>query len=86
MEKKHFAHMVTITSQGQVTIPQSFRTSFRIKGSTKATISSDRGRIIITPKGAFSSLGGSLKSKIKLSDPKLKKARAIFSKEFGRKI
>lgn len=78
--------MVTITSQGQVTIPRSLRASFHIKGSTKAFIGNDRGRIVITPKGAFSSLGGSLKSKTKLSDSQLKKARAAFAKEFGRKV
>lgn len=86
MDKKHSVHMVTITRQGQVTIPRSLRTRFRIKGSTKAMIADERGRIVITPKISFSSLAGSLKSTTKLTDQQIKKARAAFAKEFCRKV
>ncbi|MEK7649204.1 MAG: AbrB/MazE/SpoVT family DNA-binding domain-containing protein [Patescibacteria group bacterium] len=86
MQEKHIDQMVTITRQGQVTIPQSLRKKFRIKGSTKARITSEQGKIIITPKVAFASLGGSLKSSVKLSDRQLRQARTHFAKEFGRKI
>ncbi len=86
MQKNYIEQMVTITRQGQVTIPRSLRSALHIKGSTKVLISSERGKIVITPKAAFASLGGSLKSKVKLSDTQLKRARVSFAKEFGRKI
>lgn len=74
--------IVTITSQGQLTIPKSIRHIFAIKGSVKAYIKSDGENIIVKPKTDFWSLPGSLKSKVKLSDSELKRARSEFSKQW----
>lgn len=86
MQKKYIEQMVTITSQGQVTIPQALRRVFKIQGSTKAFISHNDGAIVIKPRTAFNTLGGSLKSKVRLSDARLKRARLNFAKEFGRTL
>ncbi len=72
--------IVSITSQGQLTIPVSIRKFFNIKGSTKAVIRKEGNLIIVEPKKDFWSLEGSLSSEIKLSDEELKKARESFSK------
>lgn len=74
--------IVTITSQGQLTIPKSIRRIFEIKGSVKAYIKSDGENIIVKPKTDFWSLPSSLQSKVKLTDSELKKARLEFSKQW----
>lgn len=74
--------IVTITKQGQVTIPKSMRVVFKIDGSVKASIHREGNKIIVQPKKNFWSLPNSLKSKIKLSDQQLKKARLEFSKQW----
>jgi len=74
--------IVSITTQGQLTIPVSIRKSFRIKGSTKAVILRKGNFIIVQPKKDFWSLEGSLTSKIKLTDEELKKARESFLKKW----
>lgn len=77
-------NIVSITSQGQLTIPKSIRKSFGIKRSTKAVIKRMGNKIIVEPKSDFWSLAGSLSSKIKLSDSELRKARKEFSKSWSR--
>ncbi len=74
--------IVSITSQGQVTIPVKIRQAFGIKGSTKAIIKKQGNQIVIEPKKDFWSLAGSLKSSVKLSDRQLKKAREAFAKKW----
>ncbi len=76
--------IVSITSQGQLTIPKSIRKAFGIKRSTKVVIKKMGNKIIIEPKSDFWSLAGSLSSKIKLSDSELRKARKEFSKSWSR--
>ena len=71
--------IVTITSQGQLTIPKSIRNIFKIDGSVKAYICREGDNIVVKPKQNFWSLPGSLKSDIKLNDSQLKKARSEFS-------
>lgn len=77
-------NIVSITSQGQLTIPRSIRKSFGMKQSTKAVIEKVGNKIIVEPRGDFWSLAGSLSSKIKLSDSQLKEARKEFSKGWGK--
>lgn len=76
--------IVSITSQGQLTIPMSIRRSFGIKGSVKAAIKRENNLIIVEPKGDFWALEGSLPSKIKLSDKELQRAREEFSKGWAK--
>lgn len=76
--------IVSITSQGQLTIPKSFLKDLGIKSSTKAVILK-RGNVIeVHPKKDFWSLGGSLKSKVKLKDEDLRKARESFAKNWAK--
>lgn len=78
--------IVTLTSQGQMTIPKSFRDAFGIHGSTKMSIRKKGNTIIVEPKNNFWGLKGSLKSATKLSDRELKKARGTFENKWARKI
>ena len=70
--------IVSITSQGQLTIPASIRRSFGIKGRVKALIRRENNLIIVEPREDFWSLAGALTSKIKLSDNELREARDTF--------
>lgn len=74
--------IVSITSQGQLTIPMSIRRSFGIKGSVKAIVRKENDLIIVEPKKDFWSLKGSLASEVKLSDKELQEAREAFSKKW----
>jgi len=74
--------IVSITSQGQLTIPVSIRQSFGIKGSVKAIIRKEENLIIVEPKKDFWSLEGALASEVKLSDEELREARNSFSKNW----
>ena len=78
--------IVTITSQGQLTIPRFVRKRFGIKGSTKAVLRTEGNTIVVDPKNDFWSLSGSLKSSICLTDRQLNAARAAFSKKWARKV
>ena len=78
-------NIVSITSQGQLTIPKSMRDLFGIKGSVKAVLRKMGDTIVVTPKKDFWALEGSLQSKIRLSDSDLGKARKEFSKKWGKK-
>ena len=51
-------YVVSITSQGQLTIPKKIREDFDIKSATKAIVKKSGDRIIVEPKGDFWSLGG----------------------------
>lgn len=77
--------VVSITSQGQLTIPQSVRNSLGIKKATKATIEIKGNSIVAKPKKDFWSLEGALKSDIVLSDKALQDAREEFTKHRGEK-
>lgn len=70
--------VVSITKQGQLTIPKSIINSLGIKTGTKATIKTIGKTIVVKPKTSFASLAGSLKSSISLTDRKLRQARNKF--------
>lgn len=76
---------VTITRQGQITIPKKIRDALGISSVTKATIDHVDGTIIVRPKKNFWSLGGSLRGSVHLSDAEMKKARNVFTKAWPRK-
>jgi bifunctional DNA-binding transcriptional regulator/antitoxin component of YhaV-PrlF toxin-antitoxin module len=77
--------IVSITSQGQISLPKSLLSQLGIKGATKAVVLK-RGNIIeVHPKNDFWSLGGSLKSQVKLNDDDLRKARESFSANWAQK-
>lgn len=77
--------IVSITSQGQVTIPKEMREIFGITGSTKAIARRVGKQIIIEPQTDFFDLAGSLGGEVKLSDEELRQARDNFSKKWQRK-
>lgn len=74
--------IVSITSQGQLTIPVAIRQSFGIKGSVKAVVKRDGDVIIVEPKNDFWSLEGILASGVRLSDKQLKNTRKSFLKNW----
>ncbi len=78
----HMQDIVSITSQGQLTIPMSIRQSFGIRGSVKAVIKRENNLIIVEPKADFWSLEGSLTSEVKLSDQELQEAQESFSQNW----
>ncbi len=75
--------VVSITSQGQITIPSEIRQLFGITTATKAVLSVKKNQIVIKPKDEFWSLQGSLKSDVKLTDGQLKAARENFSRKWA---
>lgn len=75
--------IVSITRQGQLSIPKLMLQDLGIYGSTKAIIQSKDNVILVTPRNDFWSLAGSLKSDVKLTDNELKKARESFSKNWA---
>jgi len=77
--------IVSITSQGQLTIPKTILLSFGIRSGAKAVIKRQDKLIIVEPKNDFWSLSGSLKSGVALSDQELKKARSQFAKKWPKR-
>lgn len=75
--------IVSITSQGQLSIPKLMLLELGIYGSTKAVVQKQGNNILVTPKNDFWSLGGSLKSDIKLTNKQLRKARESFSRNWA---
>jgi len=76
--------IMSITSQGQITIPLEIRQALNITQATKALVLLDGEKIVITPRLGFEQLAGSLASNIKLSDDQLRKARKSFEKDWAR--
>lgn len=76
--------IVSITSQGQLTIPKSIRRALGILRQTKALIQRKDNVIIVEPKPDFWTLSGSLKSSVSLPDSELKKTRKAFTKQWPR--
>ena len=79
-------NIVTITSQGQLTIPRGVRKHFGITGSTKAILRTQGKMIVVEPKNDFWSLSGSLTSTVRLTDRQMSAARAAFPKKWARKV
>ncbi len=79
-------NIVTITRQGQVTIPRAVRKRFGLNGSAKALLHEDGDTITIRPRKNFWQLPGSLKGTVRLSNQQLRRARASFAKEWARQV
>lgn len=79
------SQIVSITSQGQLTIPKSFLEDWGITSATKAIVHKKGNTMVVSPTKDFWSLAGFLKSDIVLSDEDLSKARQSFSKNWGQK-
>lgn len=77
--------IISITSQGQVSIPRLMLQDLGVYGPTKAIAQRIDDYIIVKPKKDFWSLAGSLASEIKLSDKQLREARNSFSKNWAKK-
>ena len=77
-------NIVSITSQGQLTIPKSIRDFFGIKAATKAVVTKVGDSIVVKPKKDFWLLENSLSSDVKLSNSDLKKARNEFTKSWSK--
>jgi AbrB family looped-hinge helix DNA binding protein len=77
-------HIVSITSQGQLTIPKALRRQLDIKGAVKAVVKLENGKLIVEPKSDFWNLEGSLQTDIVASDDQIKSARDKFEKEWAK--
>lgn len=77
------SQVVSITSQGQLTIPKNIRDSLNINGAIKAVVEVVDEQIIVKPKLDFWALRGIAKGKIKLTDEQLRAARRQFEKEWA---
>lgn len=65
-------YTVSITSQGQISIPATFRNKLGLKEYNKALVTEENGKLIIEPVKDFLEQGGSLKTNKKpLSNIKL---------------
>ena len=69
-------NIVSITQQGQVTIPKSYRELLNIKKNGKAVVEQKGNSLVITPIEDFFSLEGSIKPKSRPED--FKKMRKMF--------
>lgn len=78
-------YTASITSQGQLTVPSAVRKYLKIFGPTKVTLSLRDEEVCIRPIVSFWDLHKLYKSKIKLSDAQLRKARDAFEKEWARR-
>ena len=79
-------YVVSITSQGQMTIPKAVRDHFGLVGAVKAEVRLDGDEMIVKPKTDFWALEGIAKTPVKLSDQELKQARSKFEKSWADKV
>lgn len=61
----HMQQIVSITSQGQITIPAAMRRAINIDKYDKASITTENNKIIVEPVTDLLSLGGKLKNRAK---------------------
>lgn len=71
----YMVYTVSITSQGQISIPAPIRRQLDLDRKKKAVVRVERDRVIIEPVRDLLDLGGSLKTKIKVSP---RKTRQMF--------
>ncbi|MDP4011393.1 MAG: AbrB/MazE/SpoVT family DNA-binding domain-containing protein [Candidatus Roizmanbacteria bacterium] len=77
---------VTITSQGQVTIPKDIRDYYGITASHKATVEQTKEGILFKPRKDFWSAVSILASDITASDEDLRNARKKMVTDWPRKF
>lgn len=73
-------YTVSITSQGQISIPAPLRRKLGLNKNKKAFVSEEKGRIIVEPVTDLLKLQGSLKTNAKVS---FKQIRQGFEKYLG---
>ncbi|MDZ7586696.1 MAG: AbrB/MazE/SpoVT family DNA-binding domain-containing protein, partial [Patescibacteria group bacterium] len=76
-------YLATITSKRQLTIPVALYQQMNFRQGQRVVVYKVNDGIKVEPKKDFWSLGGSLKSKIKLTDKQLRAARNKFSQEWA---
>lgn len=67
-------YTVTITSQGQISIPIKLRRKLGLDKLKKALVYEDKGELIVRPVKDFLELGGSLKTNIKVTPRQIREA------------
>lgn len=67
-------YTVSITSQGQISIPAKFRRELGLNSGKKAMVSTEGNKIIIEPVKDFLELRGSLKTNIKATPRQIRDA------------
>ena len=82
------AYTVSITSQGQISIPARFRREMGLYKGGKVLLSKESGKLILEPVADFLSLRGSLKSNKKpLSNRELDEFVArVVTEEYAQKL
>jgi len=81
-------YIVSITSQGQISIPAKLRVKLNLDKKQKAIVSEENGRLVVEPVADILSLKGSLKTNKKpLSNKELHEivAQAV-AEEYGRTL
>ena len=78
--------IVSLTQQNQVSIPVSMIKEWGKRRPTKLVVVMIGDEVRMRPVKDFWSLGGSLKSEIKLTDTELRAARESFEKKWARKL
>lgn len=81
-------YTVTITSQGQISIPAAIRRKLGMEKRRKALVSEEEGKLIVRPVKDFLELGGSLKTDKKpLSNAELHDRFATYvAQKYAKKI
>jgi len=67
-------YTVTITKQGQISIPAKIRRKLGLDKTKRALVSEQEGQVVIKPIKDFLELGGSFKTKIKASPRQIREA------------
>lgn len=67
-------YTVSITSQGQISIPAKLRKELGLQNGTKALVSAEEDKLIIEPVRDFLELRGSLKTNIKATPRQIREA------------
>lgn len=67
-------YTVSITSQGQISIPAKLRRKLGLDKNKKAFVSEEKGKLIVEPVKDLLELKGSLKTKIKATPRQIREA------------
>lgn len=67
-------NIVSITSQGQISIPAKMRRQLGLNKTKKALISIQDDRLLVEPVRDFIEMGGTLKSNLKVSSREIRQA------------
>lgn len=68
------SYTVSITSQGQISIPAPLRRKLGLQKATKALVSERNGKMIVEPIKDFLELRGSLKTTIKVTPQQIRES------------